>query len=422
MGFNEAGAVIFWGVVTFSLLVVIHEGGHFVMAKLFGIKVHEFMIGLPGPAIRIKRKGTDFGITAIPLGGYVRIAGMEPGREDELLAPALKAAAMAGQINADSLSAVLDVPTKRAMSILVTLADWGAIEPATDDRISYVSLVPAERAGDEAQDLLDTARSVTYRGAKTWQRISVLAMGIILNLLTALIVFTVVLSAWGTYDYSLTISGTMPGTPAQVAGLQEGDTLVSLDGVEFDEWLEFINAIAAREPGESVRVGYVRNGTPRDVIVNFTESEDGMAYLGVSSTVTHQNLSVLQAAGESVRWTGYVFVAIVDFFNPETFSRSVEGARGVIGISVEAAQAVENGPLDYAWLIALLSLSLGVMNLLPIPPLDGGKILLELVEWVIRRPIDRRVYLGFSLSGAILLFSFIGYIMYTDVIRYFGAS
>ncbi len=422
MSATDAAAAIFWGVVTFSLLVVIHEGGHFMMAKAFGIKVHEFMIGLPGPSINIKRRGTDFGITAIPLGGYVRIAGMEPGSEDELLAPALKAAALAERIDAMGLSAVLGISPTRASSLLVTLSDWGAIEPAPDDKVSYLSLVPVSEAGDEPGAMLDRARAVTYRGASAWQRITILAMGIILNLLTALVVFTVVLSSWGFYDYSLTISGTTQDSAADIAGLVEGDTLTSLDGQELDQWLEFTNEIDTRVPGERISVGFERDGVDNEVTVALGENEAGDAYFGVSTSVTHVDLNVMEAAGESIRWTGYVFTAIIDFFNPATFSRSVEGARGVIGISVEAAQAVENGPLDYAWLIALLSLSLGVMNLLPIPPLDGGKIVLEIVERVIGKPIERRIYLGLSLTGALFLFSFIGYIMYADVVRYFGVG
>ncbi len=96
----------------------------------------------------------------------------------------------------------------------------------------------------------------------------------------------------------------------------------------------------------------------------------------------------------------------------------MEGARGVIGISVEVAEAVRNGPLDYAWLIALLSLSLGVMNILPIPPLDGGKVLLEIIERVKGSPIPRNVVMGISMAGVLVLFSFIGYVMYADVMRY----
>ena len=79
--------IVFWGVITFSLLVVLHEAGHFVAARAFGLKVHEFMVGLPGPRISYHGKKTTFGVTAIPLGGYVRIAGMEPGADGRVHAP-----------------------------------------------------------------------------------------------------------------------------------------------------------------------------------------------------------------------------------------------------------------------------------------------------------------------------------------------
>lgn len=122
---------------------------------------------------------------------------------------------------------------------------------------------------------------------------------------------------------------------------------------------------------------------------------------------------------ESVRLTGMVFVAIGRFFSPETFQESVEDARSIVGITVIVAEAARMGPLSYAWIVALLSLSLGVMNILPIPPLDGGKVAIEIVEAVARRPLSRRFSLGLSLSGAVLLFSLIGYLMYADVMRYF---
>ncbi len=101
---SDGLSALFWGIITFSLLVLIHEGGHFAAARMFGVKVHEFMIGLPGPALRLHGKKTVYGITAIPLGGYVRIAGMEPGPENPLLGPALAAATRRGTIDADQLA------------------------------------------------------------------------------------------------------------------------------------------------------------------------------------------------------------------------------------------------------------------------------------------------------------------------------
>jgi regulator of sigma E protease len=103
---------------------------------------------------------------------------------------------------------------------------------------------------------------------------------------------------------------------------------------------------------------------------------------------------------------------------PRTFVSSLKGARSVVGISYEVANAVSEGPLSYALMVAILSLSLGVMNMVPIPPLDGGKIATELLESIMRRPIPRRVSIAISALGTLLLFSLVFYLMYADVVRY----
>jgi regulator of sigma E protease len=416
----DAVSTILWGVLTFSILIVLHEGGHFLAARAFGVKVHEFMVGLPGPALRFRsrKSGTSFGVTAIPLGGYVRIAGMEPGPEDELLAPALKYATLAGRTDANRLASEMGVDVEHASRLLATLADWGALAPAPDDEISYLATLEADDDTDSTA-LLDQARSVTYRALSKPKRITVLSMGVLTNLLTALLVFTFVLGIWGYYTQSLTLYDVQPGSGAYQAGLQAGDTITSIGETELDDWMMLTREIATRQPGQEVAVGYVRDGQSRSAAVVIGESEQGTPILGVVSDVQHVNPSIGEAAFESVRLTGMVFVAIGRFFSPETFQESVEGARSIVGITVEVAEAARTGPLNYAWIVALLSLSLGVMNILPIPPLDGGKVALEIVEAIAGRPIGRRVSLGLSLSGAVLLFSLIGYLMYADVVRYF---
>jgi len=416
----DALSTILWGVLTFSILVVLHEGGHFLAARAFGVKVHEFMVGLPGPAVRFrsKRSGTAFGITAIPLGGYVRIAGMEPGPEDALLAPALKAATLAGRTDANGLASDIGVDVEHASKLLATLADWGALAPATDDDISYLATLEADEDTDSTA-LLDTARSVTYRALSKPKRIIVLSMGVLTNLVTALLVFTVVLGVWGYYTQSLTLYDVQPDSGAEQAGLLAGDRVTSIGGTELEDWMMLTREISAREPGDRVEVGFVRAGETDSVTVVIGESESGAPVLGVVSDVEQVNPSIGEAAMESVRLTGMVFVAIGRFFSPETFQESVEGAHSIVGITVIVAEAARMGPLSYAWIVALLSLSLGVMNILPIPPLDGGKIAMEIVEAVARRPLSRRFSLGLSLSGAVLLFSLIGYLMYADVMRFF---
>lgn len=414
----DAANTVFWGVITFSILIVLHEGGHFAVARAFGVKVHEFMIGLPGPAVRLATKsGTVFGITAIPLGGYVRIAGMEPGSEDPRLADVLGLVVREGRADSSSVSSALGVEESDAATMLATLADWGALAPSQDDDVSYLSAIESE--GEEPAHLLDRARSVTYRGLSIPKRILVLSAGVLVNLLAAIAVFTFVLSIWGYYEPTLTIAHIVPDSAAQAAGLREGDVLTSLQGEPAVDWMTFSAAIASLDAGEEVTIGYLRDGSEMDARVALGRSDDGRTFLGVGPESIPVDLTVLESLRESVSWVGLVFVAIMRFFDPSTFESSMEGARSIVGISVEVTRAAEAGPLSYAWIVALLSLSLGVMNILPIPPLDGGKVLIEIVQGIAGRPVERRIAIGMSVAGAVLLFSFIGYVMYADVMRYF---
>ncbi|HET6498760.1 MAG TPA: site-2 protease family protein [Coriobacteriia bacterium] len=416
---GDAVSTILWGILTFSILVVLHEGGHFFAARAFRVKVHEFMVGLPGPALRFTSKsGTVFGITAVPLGGYVRIAGMEPGPEDPLLARALSIASQARRIDSSRLAEQMGIEVEYASRLLATLADWGALTPAPDDDVSYLAELEAD-AANTPDELLARARSVTYRALSKPKRIVLLSMGVVTNLVTALVVFTTVLAIWGFYTQSLRLHDVVPDSGAYAAGLQPGDRITAIGNEAVEDWNALTSAVAAYEPGDRVAVGYVRDGQERSTVSVIGSSERGTPVLGVVADVDHVNLTVPEAAVESVRLTGMVFAAIGRFFSPETFEESLDGARGIVGITVEVAEAARMGPLSYAWMVALLSLSLGAMNILPIPPLDGGKIVLELVEAATRRPLGRRFSLGLSLSGAFLLFSLIGYLMYADIVRYF---
>jgi len=409
-------SALFWGVITFSLLVVIHEGGHFLAARLFGVKVHEFMVGLPGPALRFRAKsGVVYGITAIPLGGYVRIAGMEPGVEDELLGAALGRIVDARHIDVGTLAQDLGVPRERARELLTTLEDYLAAEPIDDWPESRALVERAE--GETDEQLLNRVRSSVYRGQSTLKRITILAMGVLFNLLTAIIIFTVTLSIWGLPSATRTIDLVQQGSAAEKAGVRVGDTVLAVNDTLTPAWENARAIIAASKPGDTLALTVEREGIRRELTAVLGDA-DGKALLGVRVGSKDVPMPVLAAFTESLKWTGMVFVAIGQFFDPRTFAASVSSARSVVGISYEVAAAVKDGPINYARMVALLSLSLGVLNILPIPPLDGGKFALELVESVRRKPIPRKVSYGFSAVGAILLFSLIFYLMYADVVRY----
>ncbi|MBN2840051.1 MAG: site-2 protease family protein [Coriobacteriia bacterium] len=406
---------VMWGILTFSILVVMHEGGHFLAARAFGVKVHEFMIGLPGPALRFHARDMDWGVTAVPLGGYVRIAGMEPGTEDPLVGETLAAVRDHGIAEPRALARLLGVDEDRAEALLFTVEDWKAVRREKDG--SVVPTIAGDIAGATPTELADRARSVTYRGQSTPKRIAILAMGVITNLLVAILTLTAFFAIFGYYESTTVISGVGEDSPAQVAGLLDGDEIIAVDGERFETADRFLTIMSRTNPGDTAIISVIREGTALDLPVTLG-GRDGHGYLGVNLSGVPRKPGIIESVGMSLSYVRLVFQVIGDLFDPATFSGTVRNFTGPIGVSVMAEQAASGGPLAYASLIAMLSLSLGIMNILPIPPLDGGKIALEIIERVIGRPLSRAVTLGFSAVGTVLLFGLIGIIMYQDIIRY----
>jgi len=395
-------ASIFWGIVTFSLLVVLHEGGHMLVARAFGVKVHEFFIGLPGPSLSFKAKGTRYGVTAIPFGGYVRIAGMEGDTQNPLLEPVLCYLTVERQADLGGIAAHFNVEEDEILSTMGTLEDWDAAVVATSGD-AWSS--PFEQSEAEHPDsLMERAQAHTFLALKTWQRVAVLSSGVVVNIVTALAVFTIVLSGWGYYS-DLGHIEPVKGGPAYSAGLKADDKITAIDGTSVTGVSSIAPLLASSyKVGDTVRVQISRDGKIFSEEVELGKNPTTKKpYLGVQSSMTHVKPSVGSSLEKSVGYVGLTFKALGGFFNPRTFKASAAQSSSVVGISVMAAKAVETGALDYAWLIAAISLSLGVMNILPIPPLDGGKIAIELFAAIRKKPVSMKVQTGLSLAGFSLL-------------------
>ena len=414
----SGAAALFWGIVTFSVLILLHEGGHFLAARAFGVKVHEFMLGLPGPALtwRSKRSGVRYGITMIPLGGYVRIAGMEPGVEDPLLARALGVVVGREHTDAADLAAALDTDPDHASALLTTLEDYLAVESPSKKLVASPLVTRLEGESDEA--MLTRVRATVYRGQSAWKRVTILSMGVLANLSAAIVILVLALTVWGVPTPIPTIHAVAAGTPAAVAGMRAGDTITSINGATVTEWSQVTRPMTSSRAGTVVTIGVRRSGAVLTLTARLAARPGGGGMLGVTAATRDVPMPAGEAVKASFAMAGQVFAAVGNLLSPRTFVSSLQGARSVVGISYEVARAVADGPLSYAWMMALLSLSLGVMNIIPIPPLDGGKIASELVEVAMRRPIPRKVSLAFSATGAVLLFSLIFYLMYADVLRY----
>jgi membrane-associated protease RseP (regulator of RpoE activity) len=348
-------------VLALMLAIFLHEGGHFTTAKLFGMKVERFFLGF-GPTIWSFRRGeTEYGVKAFPLGGFCKIAGMSPYEND-------------GNFLEEDRSA----------------------NPAATP-------TPPERQ---------------FRNKPAWQRAVVLAAGSITHFIVAILLIWMVLVAIGigTGQVTTTIDNTVAlnggeRSPAQIAGLRSGDQIVAVAGTPVSTF-EQLRAVLQNKGGQSITIEYVRDGERRSTIAKPVE-QDGRGFLGFSPSEETRRIGVLAAIPESIKLFWDTTVATVKGLGgfvtgladrisaPEPAPGGSGGGGGgavgdggpigIVGITRLAGQAVANN--QWAIFIAILiqlNIVVGVFNLLPLPPMDGGYLAFVLWQVVTRREVDLR--------------------------------
>ncbi len=364
-------------VVVLGFLILIHELGHFAVAKLTGIAVERFSIGF-GPKVLGRKIGeTVYQLSAFPIGGYVKMMGDDPGE---------------------------DVPPGR--------------EPATagDEPVSE-----AEAAG--AMEPVDPSRS--FMAKPVWKRALVVGAGPVCNLLLAVVIFAVIFGAVGVQVLTERIGEVQDGYPAQAAGIRTGDRITAVDGRPVTDWEQLTDLIHG-SPGHLLRLT-VRRGdeelafavTPRpEVLKDVFGKDTPVGLIGIRPAYQNRRLPALQALGLAFTRTwdiiGFTFVVIGKIFQRAVPASTIGGPIMMVQMAGEGAR---EGLLSFISLIALLSINLGIFNLLPIPILDGGHLLLFLVEAVRGRPVSIRKreiiqQIGLFIIVAIFLFAF-----YNDIMR-----
>lgn len=443
----SAGGVlsaVFWGVVTLSLLVFVHEGGHYLAARAFGVRVTEFFLGMPCRARlsrKLERYGTEVGVTPILLGGYTRICGME-GEQDELLAQAFAVVQREGRVSAAAVASELGCDVDRSYDLLATLTDWAAIRPFYDaskgerpsqgtypeqfetlrrdpaflteyDRAHDFSLPGTTAAGEArpldcgADEALARERSHTYLGCGFWKRFWMLFAGPLVNVALAFVLAVGAFCVMGQQVVvdSNVIASVTEGSLADQAGLQAGDAITRVGDVEVSDWSDLVDAVRQGvTPGSSVEVDYVRDGEQRATTIEVPEGEGQL--LGVNAQTTTYHPGVLEASRWAVSYAGLVASFAVRLIVPTQTMQVLDSSTSIVGISVMASEAASQGPMSVVSLLAAISMSLGFMNLLPIPPLDGGKILIEVIQAAIRRPLSVRAQSVVSYVG-LAFFAFV---------------
>ncbi len=353
--------------IVLGVLVFIHEAGHFLAAKAFGVRVTEFMLGLPGPNIGFTAGGTKFGITPILIGGYARVCGMEPGEMSPHLREVMAALYRRGTATMEDVAFDCGISAEESYEALEELVEWGSVVgPTKKDRFNTYrapEVKPSRRQVRRAQDkglsapvayALGEARPVAdaeklfqseyrqqYRSLPFWRRSVILVAGVAVNLLFSIAVFVVVFTFIGT------------------------------------------------------DVQYVDTGE-----------------------IAHVTLGPLEAIQYGFMYIGAVVQAVAGLFNPATTAQVVEGSTSIVGIAVMSGSALQAGASQFLLFMAMISTSIGIMNLLPIPPLDGGRFVVEIFQKIARRTISPRAMNALSLAGMALFVCFFVVMVNQDIQRF----
>jgi regulator of sigma E protease len=383
-----------------AFLVLVHEAGHFYTARLVGMRPRKFYVGFPPALVKVNRNGIEYGLGAIPLGGYVKIPGMHRPAPSDVDAQFGRAVEEVPQLHA---------PTERLKRLLAE----------GDFELAAGALVALERAAQEAE-LSEPARKSIERGLtelgdglgrdaywrqRAWKKILVIGAGPGTNLLFAVLAFTLLL-VFGPGRGTTTIADLESGRPAQQAGLMEGDRIIAIDGkpVGYVGMLEQIND----SNGRRLRVTVERDGARVTQPIRPFKDTDGRYRIGFRPDFEPIALHV--AAWESLRLTGIVTKEIGSVLARLVRGSGREEISSPIGIVRGSSSALDRGFETFFWVLGLISLSLALLNLLPLLPLDGGHIAFSIVEGIRGRSVGREVYERVSVVGIALVLTlfFIG--------------
>lgn len=390
-----------WVIVIAGLvaLVFIHELGHFGVALLVGMRPRSFYIGFPPALAKIKRRGIEYGIGAIPLGGYVRLPGMHrPAARDLqiLLEPAIEE-------QASLAPAVLRV--RRALAA----EDYDAARAAyaeLEREVAAASLSTSARrqAVRGLRDVEEGTASDAYWRAATWKRVAVIAAGPLVNVLAAFVILFLVYATSGAPSGppNRQVTAVSAGSPAARAGLHAGDTVVAVDGKPTATFAAVSRLIRASD-GNPITVTVVRGGKRITLGPAATMRASGRWIWGFQPGVSLVSYPVGRSAQNAAADLGHTVTGTVGAIGSLFHSHSHAQLQTVVGISRYSAAALRVSVAWYFQILAFLSMSLALMNLIPLLPLDGGHILFSLIESVRRRALAREVYERVSLVGLALI-------------------
>lgn len=350
-----------------TVVVFVHEMGHYLVGRWCGIGVRAFSIGF-GPELFgfTDRSGTRWKLSAIPLGGYVKFVG-----------------------------------------------DVGATSKPDADALD---------------DLSETERRAAFHLQPVWKRAATVFAGPFFNFLLTVAVFAVMFSVFGRFVAEPMVAEVRPDSPAAEAGIQPGDRFVSVDGVPIETFGDVQRIVSGRS-GEALSFVLERDG--RQITLTATpepaEVEDALGNnirIGVIGVVNNEALgqprrieySPIEALGAGVEETWSIILRTGSFLKRLVLGREDRcQLGGPVKIADMAGKAADLGFVWLVQLVALLSAGIGILNLLPIPPLDGGHLLFYAMEAVLRRPVPEQVMEVVYRAGMLMVLVFMGFVFWNDL-------
>lgn len=420
-------------VFVLGVLIFVHELGHFVMARRVGVRVLKFSLGFGPRLFGFHRGDTEYCVSAIPLGGYVKMAGentedARSGAADEFLS----------KTKWQRFQVLIMGPLMNILLAIVVLAVvlmQGAEMPAFQDQPPVVGAVtpdsPAARAGILP---LDRIVRVGEREIATWEQL-LISIGTRANREVPLTFLregreqTVAVTPQAQGRFEVGEIGVLPnvhpeiptvepGDPADRGGVKPGDVVLAVDGESVIFARQLIDAIRAK-PDVPITLSVLRDGAPADLQITPMRREDyGWIGIGVRDAVKVIEPGPIEAVTMSLErnWnmSGLIFETVWGLLTRQTSPRQLMGPVSIMQLSGESAQA---GWISLLSLMAMISLNLGILNLLPIPVLDGGHITIIALEGLARRDFSARVKEKMVMAGLVLLMMLMVTVIYNDLTR-----